>query len=324
MPLRKASAYQNGNITLHRYDLAGRQTSVTRAYGTSSAATTTYTYDDAGRKTGEKDALSHTTTYSYDAASRLIAIAGAKGNFAYAYDDARNRVSLTDGNSNTTQYQYDARKRLTKTIYPDATTVTNTYDGPGNLASVTDQAEQCGPVHLRRGQPVDNVVQVNSPNTNANTTVYGYDALGNPITLARRQHAHNLPELRPAERADAKTLPDGTLTETPHLRQQRQPRLGHALQRRHDHVRLRPIEPAAFALDARRDDGQLYLHAHRQIRHLNRRDGTTTYAYDNLDRLTTKATPEGTLNYTYDAAGHVARIHSSNPNGAYVAYTYDT
>jgi len=39
--------------------------------------------------------------------------------------------------------------------------------------------------------------------------------------------------------------------------------------------------------------------------------------------LTAKATPEGTLSYTYDAAGHVATIASSNPNGASVSYTYD-
>jgi YD repeat-containing protein len=37
----------------------------------------------------------------------------------------------------------------------------------------------------------------------------------------------------------------------------------------------------------------------------------------------TKATPEGTLSYTFDAAGHVATIASSNTNGASVSYTYD-
>jgi RHS repeat-associated protein len=42
-----------------------------------------------------------------------------------------------------------------------------------------------------------------------------------------------------------------------------------------------------------------------------------------LDRLTSKATPEGTLSYTYDAAGHVASITSSNSNGASASYSYD-
>jgi RHS repeat-associated protein len=53
--------------------------------------------------------------------------------------------------------------------------------------------------------------------------------------------------------------------------------------------------------------------------------GTTTYAYDNLDRLITKATPQGTLTYTYDAAGNVASMVSNNDpvHGMSVSYTYD-
>ena len=40
-------------------------------------------------------------------------------------------------------------------------------------------------------------------------------------------------------------------------------------------------------------------------------------------RLTTKATPEGTLNYTYDAAGNLASMTSSHTNGVSVNYSYD-
>jgi YD repeat-containing protein len=42
-----------------------------------------------------------------------------------------------------------------------------------------------------------------------------------------------------------------------------------------------------------------------------------------MDRITAKATLEGTLNYIYDAAGNVASIVSSNPNGVSLSYTYD-
>jgi RHS repeat-associated protein len=52
--------------------------------------------------------------------------------------------------------------------------------------------------------------------------------------------------------------------------------------------------------------------------------GTTTYGYDTADRLTSKATPAGTLNYTYDAAGNVASIASANVNGASMSYIYDS
>jgi YD repeat-containing protein len=43
-----------------------------------------------------------------------------------------------------------------------------------------------------------------------------------------------------------------------------------------------------------------------------------------MDQLTTKATPEGTLSYTYNAIGKLATIASSNSNGMSVAYTYDS
>ena len=52
--------------------------------------------------------------------------------------------------------------------------------------------------------------------------------------------------------------------------------------------------------------------------------GTTNCtSYDNRDRLKTKATPEGTLNYTYDAHGNLLTLVSSNTNGASLAYQYD-
>ncbi|MGO8758759.1 MAG: DUF2341 domain-containing protein, partial [Terracidiphilus sp.] len=44
---------QGGHITQHQYDLAGRQVAVTMAYGTANATTTSYAYDNAGRKTSE-------------------------------------------------------------------------------------------------------------------------------------------------------------------------------------------------------------------------------------------------------------------------------
>lgn len=51
--------------------------------------------------------------------------------------------------------------------------------------------------------------------------------------------------------------------------------------------------------------------------------GTTTYSYDNRNRLTSKQTPFGTLSYSYDAASNVTSIQSSNTNGLSVTYSYD-
>lgn len=51
--------------------------------------------------------------------------------------------------------------------------------------------------------------------------------------------------------------------------------------------------------------------------------GTTNYSYDSMDRLSSKATPEGTLSYTYDAAGNLASTTSSNAHGVSTSYGYD-
>jgi RHS repeat-associated protein len=52
--------------------------------------------------------------------------------------------------------------------------------------------------------------------------------------------------------------------------------------------------------------------------------GVTTYTYDpQTDRLVSKQTPFGTIAYTYDAAGDVTQIASSNASGSVVAYQYD-
>ena len=53
------------------------------------------------------------------------------------------------------------------------------------------------------------------------------------------------------------------------------------------------------------------------------RSGTTNYSCDMMDRLSTRATPAGTLGYTHDSAGHLASMTSSNANGVSVDYQYD-
>ncbi len=51
--------------------------------------------------------------------------------------------------------------------------------------------------------------------------------------------------------------------------------------------------------------------------------GVTTYTYSNRDQALQKATPEGALNYTYDLAGNVASVVSSNAGGTNVSYAWD-
>ena len=58
--------------------------------------------------------------------------------------------------------------------------MTNAYDGPGNLATVTDQAGNHVKYTYDAANQFKTVVQVNSPNTAHNTTIYGYDPRRQP------------------------------------------------------------------------------------------------------------------------------------------------
>ncbi|MGD0548718.1 MAG: DUF6531 domain-containing protein [Terracidiphilus sp.] len=314
---------QAGNVKLNGYDLAGRLTSVTRASGTSNASTTTYAYDNAGRKVSETDALGHTTSYTYDNAGRLIALSGVQGNLTYGYDDAGNRIAQTDARGNTTQFVYDARKRLVKTINPDNTTIVNTYDGPGNLASVTDQAGAVVQYSYDAANQLKTVTQLNHPNPSNNTNSYSYDRLGNLIILTdENQHStENAFDL--LNEPVMKTLPDQTLTET-----RSYDAAGNLVSLTHfNGVTTTYTYDALNRLTSRATPGEAtvsftYTPTGKYLTS-TAGDGTVNYSYDSLDRLTAKATPEGTLSYTYYVNGSVENIASSNLNGVSVTLTWD-
>jgi len=63
---------------------------------------------------------------------------------------------------------------------------------------------------------------------------------------------------------------------------------------------------------------------HRGLIAMSGSSGDDLYNYDNMDRLSSKVTPEGTLSYTYDAAGNLASIASSNANGDEITHTGTT
>ena len=327
------STDQAGNVTLNTYDKAGRLISVTRGYGSATPSTTSYTYYADGRKWTETDALGHTTTNYYDNAGRLITVTDAAGSTQYVYDDAGNQISSTDPKGNTTHYQYDARKRLIETDYPatadypDGTSVKNAYDAAGNVISVTDQANNVVQSNYDAANQLTSVVQVDSPNSAPyNTTTYAYDNDGNQ-TAVTDENGHTTQSAYDAlNRLRSTTLPDGSLNES---------RLYDAAGNLTSLTDFNG-KTTTFAYDAlnrllsRTPDPSLneptvsFTYTLTGQRHtMTDASGTTTYSYDSLDRLTSKVTPEGTLSYTYDAAGNVASIVSSNTMGINVSYTYD-
>lgn len=146
-------------VTKSTHDGYYRPVSVTKAYGTSDAATeVTNGYDSVGRLQTVTDANNNVTTYSYDGMSRLQSTCYADSSSdceTFTYDPNGNVSTRQLRSGDTISYSYDALNRLTLKSSPSLSNVTYSYD---NL-----------------GRPLSSA---NGSGTIANT----YDALGRKLT----------------------------------------------------------------------------------------------------------------------------------------------
>jgi len=203
------------NATSFVYDNLNRQTSATDPL----LGKTSNAYDAIGRVTRKTDANGNNTSFAYDAISNLVSTTDALGgSAAQAFDVNGNRTSFTDANGNTTSYVLDAAGRITSITTADggATTYTyNTqnlvataknarnqlvsysYDAVGRMTKVIDQAGTIVFTYDANGNvlTVADAVGTSTYTYDAanrvasymdvygNIISYGYDAVGNLITL---------------------------------------------------------------------------------------------------------------------------------------------
>ena len=184
-----------GTVTAYRYDAAGREIAAT--IGT---ATTTYSYDALGRRTGQHTSTGARQTvdlspdgaqqgvaasgtaavhYTTDPAGEITAVTTTAGAVRYQYDASGRRVALIDATGAVTRYTYDAAGHLTRLIDPLGSAsfgynkiglrVSATL--PGGITAVYgyDAANHLTALTYRRGSSV--LVRFS----------YGYDAAGNVV-----------------------------------------------------------------------------------------------------------------------------------------------
>jgi RHS repeat-associated protein len=296
----KKTTFPDTTFTTRAYDVLGRLVTATDERGNA----TTYEYQTgcgcADRQTKVTDPLNRSTTTTYDAAGR--------------------RSSVTDAANHTTSYAYDERGHLTTTTYADNTTEADAYDTRGRRTSHTDQMSSATQYGYDDEGQLTSVTDALS-----HVTSYGYDASGNLASVTDANNHTTTYAYDALSRKTKRTLPLGMFEtfayniygdQTSHKDFR-----GKTTTTTYD-TRSRLLTKVPDPTLGEPTVTFTYNPTGTRLKMVDA-SGTTNYTYDTRDRLLTRATPAGTLTYTYDPAGNVATIRSSNTSGTSVDYAWD-
>ncbi|MBN1489882.1 MAG: hypothetical protein JXA69_08195 [Phycisphaerae bacterium] len=285
-------------ITQHAYDELNRRVSTTDP----NSHTTAHEYDDAGRLVKVTDAESHETTYTHDAHGNVLTETdGAGVTVTHEYDALNRKVRQHDELGNEWHWEYDKLGRMTRHTDANGKETSYVYDELGRLVGVTD------------------------PDSNA--TEYQYDAVGNltQVTgadgkiIAKKQYdkANRLIRQEDGLTHAYEYGYDGAGNQTSVLDANGQSTtLVYDNEHRLSEIHYPDMTQVTFGYDG--NDNRTSM---------TDANGTTTWVYDELDRLTSSTDSFGKqVQYGYDLAGNRTSVaypaDSTNPART-VVYAYD-
>lgn len=167
--------------TTYGYDRANRLTSINYSDATPDV---TFTLDNVGNRLTMADG-SGSETRSYDQLDRLITVARSGSSFSYAYDPGDNITRRTYPDATQVDYSYDALSRMAS-VAQGGRTVSYAYDAASNLVTTTLPAAN-GYAETRS---YDRAGRLNEVKTQKGATVladiaWTRDPAGNPLAETR-------------------------------------------------------------------------------------------------------------------------------------------
>jgi len=302
--------YPGGGYLQNAYDGAGRLTQsvtdISNGGVVQEVSEHDYTYNNFSRIT--TDAIHQTMTdyldsgqpiyyhgtpylhtWTYDSLGRILTDQGNHGQkIQYSYDPVGNVATTTDSLGNVTRYTYNAFNQIQTVTDPQNQVARYAYDGVGNLVAVTDPK---GNTTRYAYDGFGNLITQASSDTG--TTSYSYNALGQQTQVVRANGAttqYNYDSL-------------GRVTQTQGG--------GQTITYGYDtcingKTRLCNFTDASGTTSyGYRLNGQLLT----QSSVIGGTNYTTSWAYDNRERVTSVTYPGGNkAGYSYDTQSHVAGV----------------
>ena len=286
-----------GNYVYYTYDKAGRLTQVQDNTG-SNASYYNFAYDNIGRltQTTTKYAFlsghTYTVSYAYDAAGNRSSMTDpANGVTNYSYDSLNRLTSLTDFNSNNFGFNYDALSRRTQLTRPNGVSTNYAYDNLSRLLSVLHQVglttvDGASYTYDNAGNRTSKLNYLNAVTDN-----YAYDQI---YQLTQVIEGQNTTEAYTYDAVGNRLSSLGVSPYTYNSSNQ-----------------LLSTPTTTYTYD---NNGNTATKTDSS--------GTTTYAWDYENRLTSAALPGsgGTVSFKYDPFGR--RIQKVSPSGT-TNYLYD-
>ncbi|MCX7920801.1 MAG: S8 family serine peptidase [Clostridia bacterium] len=267
--------YNPANKVVRRIDHGGR-TGTPGKYVYTPEKVESYTYNANATMKTKTDRSGKTTVYTYDSHGRMLSQAIDNIKTSYTYDNNNNQLTVTDSTGTTARAYDEMGRALIKTV-PNIGTMTFEYDKilegyPGCTAEVSRDVK--GNV---KTEVYDKVGRLTAVIADGQTTTYTYDPNGNRQSVvyhdgSKEEYTYTKDNLLKTLKNSKKIAATGTIAE---------------------------MDFYTYEYDA----------AHNQVSKYEKingvEKGTTSYSYDELNRLKNVVEPTGkTTSYTFDKAGN--------------------